>query len=72
VFSKVDGDFAIALICSLSPPYLNDQSEHSDPTDDEPTDITTRTSFLYTDVHAVWLISPQTGMVLSKNLHLSN
>jgi hypothetical protein len=72
VFSKVDGDFAIALICSLSPPYLNDQTEHSDPTDDEPTDITTRTSFLYTDVHAVWLISPQTGMVLSKNLHLSN
>jgi hypothetical protein len=71
-FAKVDGDFAIALMCSLSPPYLSDQSEHSDPTDDEPTDITTRTSFLYTDVQAVWLISPQTGMVLSKNLHLSN
>jgi hypothetical protein len=71
-FAKVDGDFAIALMCSLSPPYLSDQHEHSDPTDDEPTDITTRTSILYTEVQAVWLISPQTGMVLSKNLHLSN
>jgi hypothetical protein len=71
-FAKVDGDFAIALMCSLSQPYLSDQHEHSDPTDDEPTDITTRTSILYTEIQAVWLISPQTGMVLSKNLHLSN
>lgn len=71
-FAKVDGDFAIALMCDLTPPYLNERREHSDPTDDEPTDITTRTSLLYTDVRAVWLISPQTGTVLSKNLHLSN
>ncbi|MGA3250456.1 MAG: hypothetical protein ABSD12_20265 [Paraburkholderia sp.] len=71
-FAKVDGDFAIALMCSLSAPYLSDRREHSDPTDDEPTDITTRTSIIYTDIQAAWLISPQTGMVLSKNLHLSN
>jgi hypothetical protein len=71
-FAKVDGDFAIALMCDLTPPYLNERREHSDPTDDEPTDITTRTSVLYTEVRAVWLISPQTGTVLSKNLHLSN
>jgi len=71
-FAKVDGDFAIALMCSLAPPYLSDQREHSDPTDDEPTDITTRTSILYTEIQAVWLISPQTGTVLSKNLHVSN
>ena len=71
-FAKVDGDFAIALMCTLSSPYLSDQHDHSDPTDDEPTDITTRTSMLYTDIQAVWLISPQTGTVLSKNLHLSN
>ncbi|MEW6341898.1 MAG: hypothetical protein AB1704_14630 [Pseudomonadota bacterium] len=71
-FAKVDGDFAIALMCDLAPPYLSEQREHSDPTDDEPTDITTRTSVLYTHVRAVWLISPQTGTVLAKNLHLSN
>jgi hypothetical protein len=71
-FAKVDGNFAIALMCDLTPPYLSERREHSDPTDDEPTDITTRTSVLYTDVRAVWLISPQTGSVLSKTLHLSN
>ncbi|MGF6721843.1 hypothetical protein P3T43_001190 [Paraburkholderia sp. GAS41] len=70
-FAKVDGDFAIALMCTLSAPYLSDRHDHSDPTDDEPTDITTRASTLYTNVGAVWLISPQTGTVLSKNLHLS-
>jgi hypothetical protein len=71
-FAKVDGDFAIALMCDLAPPYLNERREHSDPTDDEPTDITTRTSVPYSNVRAVWLISPQTGTVLAKNLHLSN
>ena len=71
-FAKTNGDFAIALMCHLSPPYLSDRREHSDPTDDEPTDITTRTSILHADIQAVRLISPQTGMVLSKNLHLSN
>jgi hypothetical protein len=71
-FAKVDGDFAIALMCDLTPPYLSDQRDHSDPTDDEPTDITTRTSVLYANIRAVWLISPHTGTVLAKNLHLSN
>jgi hypothetical protein len=71
-FASVDGDFAIALMCDLTPPYLSDKREHSDPTDDEPTDITTRTSVLYANIRAVWLISPHTGTVLTKNLHLSN
>jgi hypothetical protein len=70
-FADANGDFAIAIICSLTPPYLSDRHDHSDPTDDEPTDITTRTSTLYTNVDAVWLVSPQKGIVLSKKLHLS-
>lgn len=70
-FSEANGDFAIVLMCSMVPPYLTDRREHSDPSNDEPTDITTRTSTLYTDIHAIWLVSPQRGIVLSKNLHLS-
>ncbi|TDN62752.1 hypothetical protein [Paraburkholderia sp. BL10I2N1] len=70
-FSKANGAFAVVLICSLVPPYLNDRSEHSDPTNEEPTDITTRTSTLHANIHAIWLVSPQKGTVLSKNLHLS-
>lgn len=54
------------------PPYLKDLREHHDPTDEEPTDITTRTSTLYVNVHSMWLINPQSGMVLTKKLHLSN
>lgn len=70
-FAATNGDFAIALICSLTPPYLSDKREHSDPSDEEPTDITTRTSTLYANVDAVWLVSPSQGTVLSKKLHLS-
>jgi len=70
-FSEANGDFAVVLICSLVPPYLNDRSEHSDPTNEEPTDITTRTSTLHANIRAIWLVSPQKGMVLSKKLHLS-
>jgi hypothetical protein len=69
-FAKVDGDFAIVLMCDLTPPYLNDTHDHTDPSDDNPTDVTTRTSVLYADVRAVWLISPHSGKVLSKKLHL--
>jgi hypothetical protein len=29
------------------------------------------TSTLYTNIHAIWLVSPQRGIVLSKKLHLS-
>jgi hypothetical protein len=70
-FSEANGDFAVVLICGLVPPYLNDRSEHSDPTNEEPTDITTRTSTLHANIRAIWLVSPQKGMVLSKKLHLS-
>ncbi|MGF6638303.1 hypothetical protein OKW39_005519 [Paraburkholderia sp. MM6662-R1] len=70
-FYEANGDFAIVLMCSMAPPYLSDRREHSDPSDDEPTDITTRTSTLYTNIHAIWLVSPQRGIVLSKKLHLS-
>jgi hypothetical protein len=70
-FSEANGDFAIVLMCSMAPPYLTDRREHSDPSNDEPTDITTRTSTLYADIHAIWLVSPQRGIVLSKKLHLS-
>ena len=70
-FAAANGDFAIALVCDLELPFLSDHLEHSDPTSEEPTDITTRTSTLHADVRAIWLVSPQKGIVLSKNLHLS-
>ncbi|WP_242665743.1 hypothetical protein [Paraburkholderia ginsengiterrae] len=71
VYAEANGDFAIAIMGNLVPPYFSDRIDHSDPTDDEPTDITTRTSRLYVAITAVWLISPQRGMVLSKALRLS-
>ncbi|MGA7780118.1 MAG: hypothetical protein WCA85_20725 [Paraburkholderia sp.] len=71
-FDKTHGAFAVELRCALMPPYLKDLREHHDPTDEEPTDITTRTSTLYVNVHSMWLINPQSGMVLTKKLHLSN
>jgi hypothetical protein len=72
VFAQTDGHFAIALLCRLAPPYLVDRRDHTDPTDENPTDITTRTSTLFADVRAAWLISPPSGTVLAKNLRLSN
>lgn len=71
LFAETTGDFAIVLKCSIKPPYLTDETEHTDPTIDEPTDITTRTSTLHATIHAIWLVSPQRGIVLSKKLHLS-
>jgi hypothetical protein len=70
-YAEANGDYAIVLTGHLVPPYFNDRIDHSDPTDDEPTDITTRTFKLYVDINAVWLISPQRGVILSKALHLS-
>lgn len=70
-YDEANGDFAIVLVGRLAPPYLIDQSNHSDPTDDEPTDVTRRISRLYVNIHAIWLVSPQRGIVLSKTLHLS-
>lgn len=70
-FAAANGDFAIAVVCDLVPPYLSDHLDHTDPTSEEPTDITTRTSTLHADIHAIWLVSPQKDIVLSKDLHLS-
>jgi hypothetical protein len=70
-FSEANGDFAIALVCHLVPPYLTDRRDHHDPTDDEPTDITTRTSTLHGDVDEVWLVDSSDGTVLSTKLHLT-
>nr|WP_284506115.1 hypothetical protein [Caballeronia sp. INDeC2] len=64
------GDFAIVLICSLAPPYLTDDVEHSAPTDEEPTDITRRTSTLNGRVDAAWLVDRKEGTIVTKRLHL--
>ncbi|MDR5740455.1 MULTISPECIES: hypothetical protein [unclassified Caballeronia] len=68
--SHGSGDFAIVLVCSLEPPYLSDRSEHSDPTDEEPTDITRRTSTLHGRIDAVWLIDRNTGTIVTRRLRL--
>jgi hypothetical protein len=65
-----NGDFAIVLVCTLEPPYMTDHVEHSDPTDEEPTDITHRTSTLQGVVNAVWLIDRKNGVIISKRLRL--
>ncbi len=70
-YVEANGDYAIVLTGHLVPPYFSNRIDHSDPTDDEPTDITTRTFRLYVDISAVWLVSQQRGVVLSKALHLS-
>ena len=66
-----NGDLAIVLVCTLAPPYLMDDVEHSAPTDEEPTDITRRTSTLNGDVDAAWLIDRNDGTILTKRLHLA-
>ncbi|WP_061123044.1 hypothetical protein [Caballeronia catudaia] len=63
-------DFAIVLICTLAPPYLEDDIEHIEPTDEEPTDITRRTSTLNGSVNAAWLIDRKEGTIITKRLHL--
>lgn len=71
LFENADDNFAIVLVCTLEPPYLTETREHSDPTDDEPTDITRRTSTLHASVQAVWLVNRKDGSVLDKELHLA-
>ena len=65
-----NGDFAIVLVCTLAPPYLTDDIEHSAPTDEEPTDITRRTSTLNGSVDAAWLIDRKDGTIITKRLRL--
>ena len=66
-----NGDLAIVLVCSLEPPYLSDRVEHSDPTDEEPTDITRRTSTLHGRVDAVWVVDRSNGAIVTKHLRLA-
>ncbi|CAB3746308.1 hypothetical protein [Paraburkholderia solisilvae] len=70
-FAAANGDFAIALVCHLVPPYMSDRRVHEEPTDEEPTDITTRTSTLHAEVDEVWLVDMSDGTVLSTKLRLS-
>ncbi|WP_235024486.1 hypothetical protein [Caballeronia arvi] len=65
-----NGEFAVVLICTLAPPYLVDDVEHIAPTDEEPTDITRRTSTLNGSVNAAWLIDRRDGTIITKRLHL--
>jgi hypothetical protein len=71
-FDRAHGsdDFAIVLICTLAPPYLTDDIEHNAPTDEEPTDITRRTSILMGHVDAAWLIDRKEGTIITKRLRL--
>jgi hypothetical protein len=71
-FAEGEGDFSIVFMCRLVEPYLTDVREHSDPTNDEPTDITTRTSTLHAKVDDIWLINKDKGIVLAKGLRLTD
>jgi hypothetical protein len=70
-FEQADNNFAIVLVCTLEPPYLTETREHSDPTDEEPTDVTRRTSTLHANVQAVWLVNQKDGTVIGKGLRLA-
>jgi hypothetical protein len=70
-YAQSNGKLAIVLLCRLVPPYLSETRDHSDPTDDEPTDITTRTSTLHAKVDDIWLINQEKGLVLTKGLRLT-
>ncbi|HMC44985.1 MAG TPA: hypothetical protein VKJ77_06645 [Caballeronia sp.] len=69
-FSQEDGDLALVLICRVVPPYLTQTKDHTDPSNEEPTDITTRTATLHANVGDIWLINREKGIVLAKGLHL--
>ena len=71
VYAQAHGDFALVFSGRLVRPYLTEQSEHADPSIDEPTDITTRISTLHMDIRSISLVSPSSGVVLSKKLRLS-
>ena len=69
-FAEGDGDLALVLICRVVPPYLTETMDHSDPSNEEPTDITTHTATLHANVRDIWLINREKGIVLAKGLHL--
>ncbi|WP_158906699.1 hypothetical protein [Burkholderia sp. L27(2015)] len=70
-FAQADGNLAVVFICRVVPPYLTEQHSHRDATDDEPTDITTRTSTLHVAVDDIWLIDQTKGVVIEKGLRLT-
>ncbi|WP_346428374.1 hypothetical protein [Burkholderia sp. Nafp2/4-1b] len=71
VYAQANGDFALVFSGRLLRPYLTEQTEHADPSIDEPTDITTRVSTLHLDLENISLVSPSSGVVLAKKLRLS-
>lgn len=70
-YAQTHGDFAVALSGRLVQPYLSEHVEHAEPSNDEPTDITTKTSRLYLDLQSISLVSPANGTVLVKKLSFS-
>lgn len=70
--NSIDGNLAIMLTCRLVPPYLTESTSHTDPSDDEPTDITTRISILHGEIDSLQLVNLDRGVVLTQRLHLAN
>ncbi|MCA7921198.1 hypothetical protein LGM35_01795 [Burkholderia cenocepacia] len=70
-YAQTRGDFALVFSGRLVRPYLTEQTEHADPSIEEPTDISTRISTLHMDLRDIWLVSPSSGVVVSKKLGLS-
>ncbi|MBR8155055.1 hypothetical protein KDX20_11440 [Burkholderia cenocepacia] len=70
-YALTRGDFALVFSGRLIRPYLTEQTEHADPSIEEPTDISTRISTLHMDLRDIWLVSPSSGVVVSKKLELS-
>ena len=70
-YARTQGDFALVFSGRLVRPYLTEQTEHADPSIEEPTDISTRISTLHMDLRDIWLVSPSSGVVVSKKLRLS-
>lgn len=71
VYAQAHGNFALVFSGRLVRPYLTEQVEHAEPSIEEPTDITTRISTLHMDLQSIRLVSPSSGVVLSKKLSLS-
>jgi hypothetical protein len=69
-FAQQDGDLALVLICRVVPPYLTQTTDHTEPSNEEPTDITTRTATIYANIGNIWLINREKGIVLAKGLRL--
>ncbi|MGR3906723.1 hypothetical protein Q3A80_06715 [Burkholderia sp. SR8] len=71
VYAQTHGDFALVFSGRLVRPYLTEETEHAEPSIDEPTDITTTVSTLHMDVDAISLVSPSSGVVVARKLRLS-